>query len=528
VSTLFNVAQTPAEVVQAIEAHGPCRWTDLAEADRALGISKLRLAGVYDDRQDGYFMLRTRIPGGRITASQLDVVAGVARDFAHRPPDEEGPDRFVEITTRQGLQIHWLRFESLPEIWRRFQAVGLTSQRSAGDTLRNIASCPVDGIDSEAVLDADEVLTGLDDLVHEQPRLTAFLPRKFKVAVTGCRTDCISARLHDLAFTPARFDGTPGFNVHAGGGLSDSPRLASLLDLFVRPDQVPAVVHAALDLYAERGDRQHKAVNRFRFLIHEIGPQAATQEIRRRLPFRADSAGADMSTWQPADHLGVNRDRFGRCYVGLCVPVGRLTAADLAEVARLAHGYGDGGIRLTQRQNLLLTGVTDAEGLLAEPILERLPAVPDPFVRAVLACTSAPFCKFGILNVKEYGTELIDHLRHRVPVRAWPRLDGLRIHLSGCKASCAQVQAAHIGLRGTIVSDENAHRDAFDIAVDGDVGQGRLGRWAALDVAQPRAFTAVEHALMEVAEAGKGPGAIAEAMTPERIEEAGTVRGGVR
>jgi ferredoxin-nitrite reductase len=518
VSGIFAREQSPAEVVRAVTARGPLRWEDLAEEDRALGVSKLRLAGVYDDRHDGYFMLRTRIPGGRIDADGLAAVAGVVGDFARRPAGGAGPDRFAEITTRQDLQIHWVRFESLAEIWHRLRAVGLTSERACGDTLRNVTSCPVDGIDADAVLDGEPVLAALGELIRAQPRLTAFLPRKFKVAVTGCPTDCVSARLHDLAFTPAIRDETPGFNVHAGGGLSDSPRLASPLDLFVGAEEVPAVVRAALELYAERGNWRDKAVNRFRILVHELGPRTVREEIGRRLPFAVRPGGRDASTWHAADHLGVHPDRYGRCYVGLCVPLGRLTGAELFEVARLARRHGDGGVRLTQRQNLVLTGVADPAGLLAEPLLHRLRPNPDPFERAVLACTSAPFCKFGILNVKVYGADLIAYLRSHVPASDWDRLHGVRLHLSGCKAPCAQVQAAHIGLRATMAKGEQAHIDAFDIAVDGDVGRGRLGRWAALEMPAARTFEAVAGALIEMARTGLGPDAVARAMTTASVD----------
>ena len=496
-SNIFAREQTPAEVIEAIGGHGGRgrAWDDLDEDDRSLGVAKLRLAGVYDDRQDGFFMLRVRIPGGRLTADQADVVARVTRDFGERPGGEDGPERFVEITTRQDLQLHWIRFESLGQIWRRLEAVGLTSEQACGDTLRNVTSCAVDGIDAAAVLDTAPAVGAIGELARDEPRLTAFLPRKFKVAVTGCPTDCVVARLHDLAFTPARRDGKLGFNVHAGGGLSDSPRLASALDLFARPEEAAAVVRAALRLFVDRGDFQNKAVNRFRVLVHELGPETVAEEIRSRLPFRAQAAGEDLSTWRAEDHLGVHADRFGRRFVGLCVPLGRLFAEELAEVARVARTHGDGGIRLTQRQNLVLTGVRDVHPLLGEEIVGRFPAFPDPFERAVIACTSAPFCKFGILNVKAYGAELIERLRAGVPRERWGALEGLRIHLSGCKASCAQVQAAHIGLRASMAKAEDAYADGFDVALGGDVGAGRLGRWKALEIEAGRAFDAVAEAL---------------------------------
>ena len=159
------------------------------------------------------------------------------------------------------------------------------------------------------------------------------------------------------------------------------------------------------------------------------------------------------------------------------------------------HEHGDGGLRLTQRQNVILTGVGEPDGLLGEPLLERFSPSPDPFSRAVLACTSAPFCKFAILDVKTCGAELIEYLRRRVPQDRWRELDGLRLHLSGCKASCAQVQAAQVGLRATMGRDERGYRDAFDVALGGDVGAGRLARWAALEVPVDRVFRWLADAL---------------------------------
>ncbi|MFV2063947.1 MAG: nitrite/sulfite reductase [Chloroflexota bacterium] len=485
---LFHGPDDPADVIARIREVGPTRWEDVDPVIRSLGVAKLRLAGVYDDRQDGHFMLRTRIPGGRLEADQAEVIAGVARDFAVRPQDEEGPDRFLEITTRQDIQLHWIRFEALPEIWQRYESVGLETVQACGDTLRNVTSCPVDGLDPAALLEAQPVVGALTELSSFEPTLTAGLPRKFKVAVSGCPTDCVAARIHDLAFTPARRGVEIGFNVHAGGGLSDSPRLASQLDLFVVPERAVDVVRAALELFAELGDYEHKAVNRFRVLVHDLRPVGTAAEITRRLPFRPPPAGEDLSTWRFEDHLGVHADRHRSSWVGLCVPLGRLSWTEFAEVARLARKYGNGGLRLTQRQNVILTGVGEPDDLAREPLLERFSPSPDPFSRAVLACTSAPFCKFAVLDVKTRGAELIEHLQRSVPQDRWSELDGLRLHLSGCKASCAQVQLAQVGLRATMARDEHGYRAAFDVALGGDIGAGRLARWTALEVPVDQVF----------------------------------------
>ncbi len=512
----FHPEQVPEEVLAAIVGAGPLHWEDLHPSDRgSVGNARLRLAGVYDDRFEGTFMLRTRIPGGRLTADQVDVLAGVVRDFSvHAEGFENEPDHFCEVTTRQDVQTHWIRFEHLPEIWRQYAEVGLGSLQACGNTMRNVTACPVDGVDPQAAFEVGPIVDAVGAIARDEPRLTAFLPRKFKVALTACPTDCAVARIHCIAFTPARRDGTLGFNVHAGGGLSDYPRLATALDLFVEPDRAPAVVRAALQVYAEHGDYENPSLNRFRALVHRLGPERVAMEIRGRLGFAAPAAGADLTTWRAEDHIGVHEDTKGTSYVGLCVPLGRLSADELSELARCARVHGDGRVRLTQRQNVILTGVADVAALLAEPLLERLKPEPDPFERGVVACTSAPFCKFAILAMKPYGQELIDHLRAAVPREGWDRLEGLRIHMSGCKASCAQIPIAHVGIRATMGKDGEDYYDGFDVALGGDAGAPHLARWSRGNVPTHAAFDGITSLLAKVARGELALDDLSETLAP--------------
>lgn len=497
---LFTEDQLPSEVMAAIVAAGPRAFADLDPSDRGpLGIGKLRMVGVYDDRFEDTFMMRIRIPGGCLNADQLDVITDITDEFALRTSGVSERDRFSEITTRQDIQVHWIRFEHLAEIWERLGAVGVSSIEACGNTMRNITSCPVDGLDPHAVFDVAPVVAAVGALIDSDEALTAFLPRKFKVAITGCPTDCMIARVNCVAFTPARRDGRLGFSVHVGGGLSDYPRLATELDMFVEPAGVPEVVKAILELFCAEGDYEHSSVNRFRALVHQLGPDRVAAEIRDRVPSGVvQPHGEDLSNWEITDHLGVHADRFGTSYVGLSVPVGRLGVADMREISRVARAHGDGRLRLTQRQNFVIAGVADVDALLAEPLLAQFRPEPDPFERAVIACTSAPFCKFAILPMKTYGTALTEHLRANVPSAGWDRLQGLRIHMSGCKASCAQIPLAHIGLRATMGKTDTEIFDAFDVAVGGDAAAGKLGSWACLEMPSGQTFEAITAVLTDV------------------------------
>ncbi len=238
----FDRTQGPRDVrvvVEAAVAEAAPRdpWADIEAKEGPTAVGRMRLMGVYDDRQQNRFMLRTRIPGGRIDAGQIEAVAGVIRDFGNGWDGTTKPERFGEITTRQDIQIHWVRFDQLPEIWRRYDAAGLTSAQAGGDAMRNPTACPVDGEDRRGSLTVAPILEEFRRFVINEEKLTAFLPRKFKVVVTGCPTDCSVVKLHCLAFTPARaVDGTLGFNVHAGDpvpSMGDRLRLPMRTCVFV-------------------------------------------------------------------------------------------------------------------------------------------------------------------------------------------------------------------------------------------------------------------------------------------------------
>lgn len=497
---IFTPSELPTEIRARLERNAGTLWENLEEGMQKLGVGRLRLVGIYDDRQEAHFMLRTRIIGGLLSADQADVIAQNTREFGVKPEDEVGPaHRTIEISTRQNLQSHWLRFENLPTIWQRYDEVGLTSLMACGDSLRNITGCAVAGVDSRELFPARPVIEAVQRMAVENMDITARMPRKFKTMITACPTDCVVSKLHCVSFTPARAAGGElGFHCHVGGGLSDYPRLASELSFFVKPEQVPDVVKAIVILYREEGTFDHKAVNRFRMLVHEMGPEAVDEGIRRRMPYDLEDAGEDLMDWTEEDHLGVHEQPDGTHYVGACVPVGRITADELTELARLSRLHGDGFLRMTQRQNVVLSGVHDVDALLAEELMQTFTPYPDPFTRGVVACTSAPFCKFGILSMKDMGRELITHLKKEVPADKWDNLQGVHMHLSGCKASCAQVQYADVGFRATMGKTEESYRPAVDVALGG--APRELGRWATLEEPVDHAFGGVTKLLLDIAD----------------------------
>jgi ferredoxin-nitrite reductase len=451
---------------------------------------RLKWAGIYPQKQGGdAFMMRVKIPGGHLTAAQAREIGVVTDAFGEGPDGTESRvfgSRYADLTTRQSIQIHWLRIEDIPRIWRRFAAVGLTTVQACGDSSRNVLSCPVSGVDANEAFDALPVARAVSDFFTGN-REYANLPRKFKISVTGCVEDCAQAEINDIGLWPARLeDGTLGFNLLAGGGLSDGERMASDIDVFVGQDQAVEITRAIAQLYGELGNRENRGLARMRYLVQELGPEGFRAELAGRARFDLRPAGEDLTRRYRGDHVGVHPQKEeGIFYVGLSVPVGRMNGIELVELARLCETYGDGTARIGTDQNITLTGVPEdrIDELLGEDLLQKYSPYPGPFTRGVVACTGSEFCRYAIVETKERAVKWARFLDEQLagePVggrptpggRSGPKEDAgvIRMHFSGCSASCAQPQIADIGFRGEVAHVGNHLAEAVDIGMGGSLG----------------------------------------------------------
>ena len=485
----IKLERHPLEVRQAIiDTYSE----DLSKMDEVPGeVERLKWVGIYPQKQGGdAFMMRIKVPGGILTAEQTKVVGKIASDFAYGPV--ENPhfgNNFLDITTRQDVQMHWLKMRDVPEIWRRLEDAGITTVQACGDSARNVLCCPVSGIGHEQVIDAYPVAQAISDYFTGN-REYANLPRKFKMSVTGCLEDCAQAEINDIGLLPARHeDGTIGFNLRVGGGLSDGPRMASDIDVFVRPEDAVEITRGIAQVFGELGNRENRWLARMRYLVQEIGPEQFREEIQKRVSVHLEPAGEDLTKHYRGDHVGVHPQRRGGSrkggpgkggsrtapttptnlyYVGLNVPVGRMSGEQFEEAGRLAEEYG-GEVRLATDQNLIITGVPEErlDELLSEPLLERYSPNPGAFERGVVACTGSEFCRFGIVETKIRALEWAREMDQRVGDLGQ---EAIRMHFSGCSASCAQPQIGDIGFRGETAKTQDAIVEGVDIGLGGSLG----------------------------------------------------------
>ncbi len=431
----IKLERHPLEIRQAIiETYSK----DLSAMDEVPGeVERLKWVGVYPQKQGGdAFMMRVKVPGGVMTPAQAKVVGKIATDFAHGPiPNPHFGNNFLDLTTRQDVQMHWIKMRDIPEIWRRLEEVGITTVQACGDSSRNVLCCPVSGLGHDEVLDALPVAQAINAYFTGN-REYANLPRKFKMSVTGCLEDCAQAEINDVGMLPARLeDGTLGFNLRVGGGLSDGPRMASDIDVFVRPEEAVEITRGIAQVFGELGNRENRWTARMRYLVQELGPEGFREELEKRVCVPLTPAGEDLTRRYRGDHVGVHpqKGRDGSAtrlyYVGLNVPVGRMSGEQFEEAGRLAEEYGS-DIRLATDQNLVITGVPEGrvDGLLAEPLLERFSPNPGAFERGVVACTGSEFCRFGIVETKVRAVEWAREMDGRVGDVGQ---EAVRMHFSG-------------------------------------------------------------------------------------------------
>jgi sulfite reductase (ferredoxin) len=439
-----------------------------------------------------FFMLRIRVPNGLLTSTQLRTIAALS--------DEHG-NGVADVTVRQNIQLHWLKIESLPEVFERLQSVGLRTTGACGDVVRNITGCPLAGLHAHEIADVSPIVLALDRELGGNPDFYN-LPRKFKITITGCPEWCSYPEINDIALTAtlrANREGTTsvvpntgalapevrtnhesritghelGFSVRVAGGLSTQPHLGVRLNVFVKPHQVIPVVRAISEVFRSsevlRQSRE-RARMKYLFLEHHWTPETFLAAVHERLGFTLDPAEIEtLPSDIHRDHLGViPQKQPGLFSVGASVVRGRITPSQLRLAAGLAERYADGHVRTTPMQNLLLVNVPEARvaTVISQLAAGGLPVASSAFVRGTVACTGSEFCKLALTETKSFARWLTETLEDRYP----DFQHQLKLHITGCPNSCGQHWIADIGIEGKKIKVDGKLVDAYYFCVGGSVG----------------------------------------------------------
>jgi len=462
-------SKTGFDSIDPADLRGRFRWYGIY-TQRAPGIDGGKTAVLEpEELDDRYFMMRVRTDGGQLSVAQLRALAEVSTAYARDTAD---------ITDRQNIQLHWVRIEDVPAIWERLESVGLTTTEACGDTPRGMLGCPLAGIAEDEVIDSTPQLRQIA-ADHIGSPLFSNLPRKFKTAVDGCAVHCTNHEINDVAFVGVIGpDGTPGYDLFVGGGLSTNPMFAQRLGTFVRPDQVSEVWAGVCSVFRDYGYRRLRHRARIKFLVKDWGVQKFREVLEKEylgysLP---DGPEPVLDPGTRRDHVGVHRQKDGRFYVGFAPRVGRVSGTVLGRIADIAEAHGSDRVRTTADQKLVMLDVTEdrIDSVVAALEAEDLQVNPSVFRRQTMACTGIEYCKLAIVETKNRAMSLIDELERRLPDFGEP----LTINLNGCPNACARTQTADIGLKGQLVTDADGNQvEGFQIHLGGGLGlQAGFGR----------------------------------------------------
>jgi len=389
--------------------------------------------------EDEYFMLRIRVDGGQLDLAQLRAIAHVSTVYGRDTAD---------VTDRQNIQLHWVRIEDVPAIWRELESVGLYTTEACGDTPRVVVGSPVAGIAADEVLDATPAIRDITARYIGDPAY-ANLPRKFKSAVSWLAD--VPYEANDIAFLGVEHpEHGPGFDVWVGGGLSTNPKLAQRLGAWVPLAEVADVWAGVVSVFRDYGYRRLRSRARLKFLIADWGIEKFREVLETRYlakPLIDGPAPGLPST--PIDHIGVHEQRDGRRYIGVAPVAGRVSGSMLAKLADVVEAHGSGRVRLTPYQKLL---VLDIEPSTVDSVVRALRELglesePSTWRRNTMACTGIEYCKLAIVETKVRAADLISVLEQRLGA-----IDAdITININGCPNACARTQIADIGLKGQLV-----------------------------------------------------------------------------
>jgi ferredoxin-nitrite reductase len=436
--------------------------------------------------QDSY-MCRLRLPGGILLAWQARGLADLAERLA---------GGYVDVTTRANLQLREISAGDGPRVLDQLQELGIVTRGSGADNVRNIVGSPTAGFDPDELIDTRPLSRGIHFAILQRRELYG-LPRKFNIAFDGGgRVRCLEGT-NDIGFTAVKAISGPApaevcFRM-ALGGITGHRTYASDLGVLLRPEDCVPVSLATLRFFLDEGDRSDRKKARFKYVIDRFGLDGCLAEIEKRLGRTLPKAErvefAAPTSHDPLGHIGVHPQReAGRCYVGVVLPVGRITAEQLRGLADLAEEFGSRELRLTVWQNVLIPDVATENAAVARRRLQEkgLDCEAGPVRAGVVACTGAKGCKYAAADTKGHALAIADHLDQNVPLDV-----PFNLHVTGCHHSCAQHFVGDVGLLAAKVEVGDDEVEGFRIFLGGTEGN-RAGGEAFLAEGHGPAIPAAE------------------------------------
>ncbi|MRI83354.1 MAG: ferredoxin--nitrite reductase [Nitratiruptor sp.] len=477
---------SPKEAFERLLELSKKGYDALSEEDKGVF---LKYFGLFDKNEftPKRFMLRVRIPGGRLTPKQAQTLGEVAKEF--------GND-YIDITTRMQVELRSIRIEDVPEIFERLESVGITTYQTGIDNLRNIVTDPLDGLAFDNVLASYPTLLAMQELFLKRPEWIGTLPRKFNTSISGSFANRCNLYGHDACFALAVRDGLYGYNVYLGGKVG---KIAKDADIFLTPDEVVPFYQKLIELFREYGFRDNRNKNRLYFLIEAVGManfRAALEEFCGQKYERAGERLCKMEHFEP--NMGKVQLKDGSFALHGVVPGGIFSGSDMLEAGQIAAEHG-GEVRLTVEQNFYITNISasNISDLLAKPLFGKYKNIHSPYFNNLVACAGKNECSFGVIANKPDAIELAQYLSQQVP-----DVGKIRMHWSACVKGCGIHEWGDIGFVGAKARVDGETVEAVDILMGGSFQAPREARTILKAVPLPKAKGFIEEMMREFAKSG--------------------------
>lgn len=478
------ILRIPESVRQDVLGYreGVCKF--LAGETKLISFKAYRVPmGIYEQRDEGKYMVRIRIGAGLVRPFQLERIAELSKKYGNG---------ILHVTTRQDIQIHEVDIENTPDVLEGLLEVGLSARGGGGNTVRNVTACPRAGICQNEEFDvAPYAIATAEYLLQFKSSFN--LPRKFKIVFSGCSFDCAFASVADLGFFAHKKDGVKGFAVYAGGGLGPNPMVAIKVEDFIADSEVLETAEAIKKVFDAHGDRSNKHKARLRYVLRRVGEEEFIELYKNaRAEVRSTGLEGDIprvrdidSGFEEAEPVGEGNKPADAHYISpekkeglftikLGLKLGDIPADDLIKVGQIAQEFGQGLVRTNQLQNLLITSVPRRN---VEKVISALGGLSIEVLGngrpGIIACAGAATCKLGLCLSRGLADAISDNLNQDKASTEKPETT---IRISGCPNSCGNHYIADIGFQGKALRVNGNLIPFYDVLVGAKTieGQGRL------------------------------------------------------
>ncbi len=422
------------DVMSVIESLEDISKAGIESLDDADAKYFLKSFGIYH-KGGNSFMIRVRIPAGRLNYNQAQMIGYLAKEY--------GKD-YIDITTRQQVELRYIKIEHLYTIINNLESVGITTYQTGVDNIRNIVTDPLDGISSDNIIECFDIIQKLQNIFLKNPEYISTLPRKFNPAILGSIANRANIFGHDCSFALASKDGEYGFNVYLGGRVGVQAKGANI---FVTKNNIDIFFKALLDLFKEYGFRDNRNKNRLIFLIESVGMKNFVEAIKNKAKVEFAEAGELLVDSKGVEQYCKFTQKDNNLSYKVTIATGASRGRDFIEFASLAKEYGSGDIRLSYEQNLYIINLKrdKFEDFLNSEIIKEYKKYDNIYFNHLIACAGRNTCSYGVIDNKPDAINLANYLNQEVDLKDAK----IRMNWSGCVKGCGVHGIADIGFEGT-------------------------------------------------------------------------------